>query len=235
MHYSVDVESSSEPYVLIVEDQRAMARALSDYVSALSLVRVAPDVSRAREFLESADEIIAAVVDVSLPDGNGLDLLEEVRPRRPLLPVLVLTGREAWDDVNRAFTLSARYIRKTADAGALARMVTSFVIASLPDAEQALTLIDQFCDEYELSPRQREVVRLYIQGCPRDGLAAAMSLSENTVKTHVRETLRKCSATSLDSLCRQILQQAVHTGPEGEEGEAEAMGRASGLESTPDE
>lgn len=211
------VSKGSEPYVLIVEDQRAMARALSDYVSALAQVRVADTVALAREYLESSDEVVAAVVDVSLPDGNGLDLLAEVRPRRPLLPVLVLTGREAWDDVNRAFTLSARYVRKTADAGSLARMVTSFVIASLPDAEQAMVLIDRFCDEYGLSRRQREVVRLYIQGCPRDGLADAMALTENTVKSHVRETLAKCSAVSLDSLCRQILQQAVHRRHETEE------------------
>lgn len=205
-----------------------MARALHDYVSALAPVRVATTATEAREFLESGDEIAAAVVDVSLPDGNGLDLLAELRPRRPLLPVLVLTGREAWDDVNRAFTLSARYVRKTADAGALARMVTSFVIASLPDAEQALALIDRFCDEQELSRRQREVVRLYIQGCPRDGLADAMGLRENTVKTHVRETLRKCSASSLDSLCRQILQQAVHTrNREAEEREREPAARGA--------
>lgn len=205
-----------EPYVLIVEDQRAMARALADYVSALAPVQVAGTVRAARKFLESGDEIVAAVMDVSLPDGNGLDLLGDLRPRRPLLPVLVLTGREAWDDVNRAFTLSARYVRKTSDAGSLARMVTSFVIASLPDAEQALALIDRFCDDYDMSRRQREVVRLYIQGCPRDGLSDAMSLTDNTVKTHVRETLRKCKASSLDSLCRQILQQAMHRALESE-------------------
>lgn len=203
------VVKADEPSVLIVEDQPAMARALADYVGALVSVRVATTVRAATEILDSCESIAAAIVDVSLPDGNGLDLIAAIRPRWPLLPVLVLTGRDAWDDVNRAFTLSARYVRKTRDAGALARLVTSFVIAALPDAERALQVVDDFCERFELSDRQRDVVRLYIQGCPRDALAEAMSVSENTIKSHVRETLRKCQATSLDALCRQILQEAL--------------------------
>ncbi len=203
------VAQGEEPVVLIVEDQRAMARALRQYVGALAPVRLAETVSQARDILESGEEIAAAIVDVSLPDGNGLDLIAAVRPRFPLLPVLVLTGRDAWDDVNRAFTLSARYVRKTRDASALARMVTSFVLASVPDVERALLVVNEFCERFDLSARQRDVVRLYIQGCPRDGLADAMHVSENTVKTHVREALRKCSSSSLDSLCRQILQESI--------------------------
>lgn len=209
---------TDERFVLIVEDQPAIARTLSDLVGALAPVQVSATLAEARPVLESPADLLAAIVDVSLPDGNGIDLIAEIRPRRPLLPVLVLTARDDWEDVNRAFALAARYVRKTRDASFLARMVTSFVLAALPDVERAMSIVDQFCDRYDLSPRQRELVRLYIQGCPRDGLASAMRLAENTVKYHVRETLHKCEASSLDALCRQILQESLRT-VEGEPGE----------------
>lgn len=186
-----------------------MALALADYVAALVAVGVAVTAGEAMEMLDSGESIAAAIVDVALPDGDGLDLIAAVRPRLPLRPILVLTGFDAWDDVNRAFSLSARYLRKTRDAGALARRVVRFVIPALPDAERALSVVDELCRRFELSERQRDVVRLYIQGCPRDGRAAALEVSENTIESHVRETLRKCRATSLDALCRQILQEAL--------------------------
>jgi DNA-binding response OmpR family regulator len=54
----------------------------------------------------------AAIVDIGLPDGSGLDLIEWIRSVRPLTPVLVLSGRCDPDVVNRVYDLAAEYVVK---------------------------------------------------------------------------------------------------------------------------
>ena len=83
--------------ICLVEDDLLLGRALQGALEQAGhqvvWVRMA---SNAREWL-SNDSIDAGVLDLGLPDGDGIELLRELRARKSSLPVLVITAREALD------------------------------------------------------------------------------------------------------------------------------------------
>ena len=85
--------------LLLVEDDADMADLLGQVLGFEGFdVRVAPSLSAAREALSSPPNLV--LLDVGLPDGNGFDLLREIRAEHGDLPVLMLTARgDAMDRV----------------------------------------------------------------------------------------------------------------------------------------
>ena len=81
--------------MLIVEDDAPLALVLRDGLTPIGLaVDVAPDVATAQDFLAAA-EFDILILDLGLPDGDGLTLLRALRRRGAAMPVLILTARDA--------------------------------------------------------------------------------------------------------------------------------------------
>ncbi|HHN46637.1 MAG TPA: response regulator, partial [Planctomycetes bacterium] len=104
--------------MLIVEDEpdllATLARAAS--VTAGVMALEAPTISDARRIIETHADLRLAVTDVRLPDGNGLDLIREVRSNGCLLPFIVITGYHQADVAVDAYRLGAiRYLMKPFD------------------------------------------------------------------------------------------------------------------------
>jgi DNA-binding response OmpR family regulator len=84
--------------VLVVEDDSALAAALYDGLSAYGFaVDRAPGVVRARDLL-GVHFYDALVLDLGLPDGDGLELMRSLRSRENPVPILILTARSAVAD-----------------------------------------------------------------------------------------------------------------------------------------
>lgn len=100
--------------VLIVEDDVPMARAIRRMVELLTDGEgvVAPSCAVARELLASLHTWRGAIIDKCLPDGDGLDVLAELRCLHRELPALVLTGVCSHEVAERARALGARYVVK---------------------------------------------------------------------------------------------------------------------------
>jgi len=98
------------PRVLIVEDDPREAEALARLLAGHgAVVAVAPTVREARRLRDGADVVL---LDLGLPDGDGLELLPALRPR----PVLVITGRAGVRPLVRAFERGAAdYVLKPYD------------------------------------------------------------------------------------------------------------------------
>ena len=95
------------PKILIVEDDELLLDAVSGQLDQLGYsVCAAGSVQAAREAL-ATQTIDGIVLDLGLPDGDGLDLLPWARQRLPGLPVLVLTAREGVDDRVRGLNAGA--------------------------------------------------------------------------------------------------------------------------------
>lgn len=198
--------------VLLLEDDLQLGKALT---KALTQEGFAPQwlrrVQEARSLLEY-ETFAAALLDIGLPDGSGLDLLQWLRTRGNALPVLLLTARDAVEDRVRGLDAGADdYLPKPFAIPELVSRIRALVRRSAGFATQAWQVgglvIDPVRHEVrhggdliELSPREFqilvELMRHQGQIVPKRALAnAVFSLSDtagsNALEVHVHNLRRK--------------------------------------------
>ncbi|SHG01984.1 two component transcriptional regulator, LuxR family [Jatrophihabitans endophyticus] len=154
------------------------------------------------------------LLDVHMPDGGGLAVLEAVRDSAPATRFLALSVSDAAEDVIAVIRAGARgYVTKTISAGELADAVervadgdvvfsprlAGFVLDAFRDAPVAPS-IDPEIDQ--LTPREREVLRLLARGYAYKEIAAELFISIKTVETHASNVLRKLQLSNRHQLTR---------------------------------
>ncbi|CEA06250.1 two component LuxR family transcriptional regulator [Pseudomonas saudimassiliensis] len=129
------------------------------------------------------------LLDLHLPDSNGLILLEKLRAIDPLTPVAMLTGSTNPSDMDAALRLGAAgFISKTADG----QMLVSAALRLLFGEQVVMASEHQPLDrqttarEQGITPRQLEILDLLAEGLPNKVICQRLSLSEDTVKTHLK-------------------------------------------------
>jgi DNA-binding NarL/FixJ family response regulator len=191
--------------ILIVDDHSLFRDGLRSLLTAQGH-EVVGEARNGREALELVPRLAPDVVlmDVSMPDMNGIEATRLLRAEKPDVKVVILTASE--DDANLFDAV------KAGAQGYLLKNLEADDFFSLLDAasrgEPALTpnlakrLLQEFAKppakeaapsaEEELTPREREVLELMVEGVTSNRkLAKRLNLSENTVKFHVRNILDK--------------------------------------------
>jgi DNA-binding NarL/FixJ family response regulator len=159
------------------------------------------------------------LLDLHMPDGNGITALETIKLRHPAPAVLVLSASENRDDMQRALKKGALgFIPKTATPavmlGAL-RLVLAGGIYIPPE------MLDQSTDNRsaedgtapELSPRQLEVLARSIEGKPYNIIARELGLAESTVKTHLIAAFRVLGVSNRMQAARKVQQLKLRLPP----------------------
>ncbi len=190
---------------LVVEDEAPLARALTRQLEEHRPVVWASSLAEAREALFRRDDWAGVLLDLILPDGHGLDLLEEIRERRPLLPVVVLTGELRPELVNRVQALDAAYVCKPANRENVERFVRSALGAEPLETDEVTRRIDRLMGDVGLTRREAQLLGYAVDGLSRRQLAETMGVAENTVKAQIRSILRKTKARSIATLAQSVL------------------------------
>ncbi|MEJ2291882.1 MAG: response regulator transcription factor [Deinococcales bacterium] len=179
--------------VLIVDDHpvvRAGLRAFLDLQDDFDVVGEAGSLGEARERArETGPDLV--LLDLQLPDGSGLTLIEELAAA---CRVLVLTSFLDEAKVRQAMRRGASgYLLKHAGPNALLDKVRAALRGEVPlDPEAVRALASPVMDPLaELTPRERQVLALMAQGLSNKRIAARLSISEKTVKTHAGHVFAK--------------------------------------------
>ena len=191
----------TNPIVFVVDDDVSVRESLELMISSAGWQ---PETfSSAREFL-SRPRVHAPsclILDVNLPDLNGLDLQTRVAGERIDMPIIFITG---YGDV----PMTVRAMK----AGAVEFLTKPFSDDALLDAigsaiERSRTLlgrtaeVQMLADRYQmLSLREREVMALVTTGLLNKQVAFDLGISEITVKAHRGRVMRKMQAGSLVDL-----------------------------------
>jgi DNA-binding NarL/FixJ family response regulator len=205
---------ASVPRVFLVDDHqmfRAGVRAeLGDRVD---VVGEAADVESAVEGIRATRPEVV-LLDVHLPGGGGKSVVETVKPALPDVVFLALSVSDAAEDVIAVIRAGARgYVTKSISSDDLAAAVrrvrdgdavfsprlAGFVLDAF-SGDVAPEVADPELDQ--LSPREREVMRLIARGYTYKELARRLDLSVKTVETHVSAVLRKLQLSSRHELTR---------------------------------
>lgn len=195
-------------HALVVEDSPAIAKAAE-----LVLRRAGWSVAHANGVCEamqllSRRRFAAAVVDLGLPDGCGIEVVRACAGGEPPTPVVVLTVASAWATVDAALRAGAAgYLLKEDLAHHLPRALDDVVRGGCPlSATVARHLVTAALHPANgcaptasaregthepVTARERDVLRWLAAGRSYDDIAQALTVSPNTVRTHVRALYRK--------------------------------------------
>lgn len=184
--------------ILIVEDEPSLSttlvRATETYFSPLCVGSKAA----AMGVVEDGTEVAAAIVDVGLPDGDGLEVVARLRARFADLPILVLTGSMEPATINRAQLLHAEYVVKPFFTDNVAKFIQrALQRSSSVDKERLQGVVAQITREQRLSAREAQILIFAVEGVPRRHIADVLGVSENTVKSQVRSLLEKVGKQTL--------------------------------------
>jgi DNA-binding NarL/FixJ family response regulator len=154
------------------------------------------------------------LLDVHMPDGGGLAVLQGVGAELPDTHFLALSVSDAAEDVIALIRAGARgYVTKTISADDLAdaiiRVADGDVVFSprlagfVLDAFRGAPLVPSVDPDFDqLTPREREVLRLLARGYAYKEIAAELFISIKTVETHASNVLRKLQLSSRHQLTR---------------------------------
>jgi two-component system response regulator PilR (NtrC family) len=112
-------------YCLIVDDEPDIRTLVSLFMKREGVTTLeAADLSEAREQLAANEDIDLCLADMRLPDGNGLDLVDEIRRQRPQMPVAVITAHGQVEAAVRALKAGAfDFINKPIEQDTLRRLL----------------------------------------------------------------------------------------------------------------
>lgn len=201
---------------LVVEDQTIVREMLTELLQQDSRFVAVLSVGSAHEVREAAERARPdlAILDVMLPDGHGLDLLDEFRRRFPRARVVVLTAHSSVEIAHRAAKLGAHgIVMKGASLGEL-RMAVDRVLAGgiYHCAATAKLLQSSIANPPRpdpLSRRQRQILQLVARGASSKEIALELGLSEKTVSNHRAAIMRKLGIHDVAGLTRYALREGL--------------------------
>jgi FixJ family two-component response regulator len=189
------------PVVFVVDDDVSVRESLELLVRSAGWR--AETFGSAREFLSRPRDPGPGclVLDVHLPDLNGLDLQERIAGERGDLPIILITGYGDVPMAVRAMKAGAvemltKPLRHDALIGAIAKAIDRSR-AALRDEAEMRALRDRYDS---LSAREREVMGLVVLGLLNKQVGGELGISEITVKAHRGKVMRKMKAASLADL-----------------------------------
>ena len=212
--------ASGQPLrVFLVDDHRLFLSGVRAELAgradvAIEIAGEAVDVESAVEGIRrTAPDVV--LLDVHLPGGGGRAVIESVRPQHPGVVFLALSVSDAAEDVIAVIRAGARgYVTKTISsddlAAAIARVhdgdavfsprLAGFVLDAFAGELPAGASLDPDLDQ--ITPREREVLRLLARGYTYKEIARRLEVSIKTVETHVSSVLRKLQLSSRHELTR---------------------------------
>jgi DNA-binding NarL/FixJ family response regulator len=183
----------------IVDDHEVLREGLESLLvgSDLEVVGTAGNVAAAMDLVEhSAPDV--ALVDIGLPDGSGIELARRLLAARPGLRIVLYTGEtdaellyEGLDSGAQGYALKAGPMQELVSAITQVAAGGSYVDPRLDRillTERATTKVPQ------LSPRERQVMGLMAEGRTAEVVGEQLGVSVETVRTHVRNAIRKLQA-----------------------------------------
>ena len=195
--------------VLIGDDHRIVREGLKQVLGDLSNgapeivvcaeAQTGPEVLERVASLQGGEGVDVVLLDIALPERDGLDVLQALRAAWPALPVLMLSTYPERQYAVRCIKLGAAgYLNKSADADAMVAAVrkaaTGGIYVSGATAEALAAAVSRVSATEALSHREHQVFRLLTAGHSVSEIGAQLGLAPNTVSTYRARILEKTGA-----------------------------------------
>lgn len=210
--------------ILIADDHDIVRRGLRSLVEDQAGWEVCAEAGTGRQAVERALQFKpdVAVLDITMPELNGLEATRQIRRAQPSTEVLVLTVHETEELVREVLKAGARgYILKS-DAGRdLVAAILSISqkkpyfnskvakLVSESFLKGGATVADDETVNSPLTPREREIVQLLAEGKANKEVADILGISVKTAETHRTNIMRKLHFHSIGELVRYAIRNKI--------------------------
>ena len=189
----------TEPIRVLIVDDHPLLREGIDLV-----IRNEPDMelvgsaSTGRESIDLFETARPHVVlmDLRLPDMSGIDAMIAIREKRPNARILILTTFEGDVEINRALKAGAfGYLLKSMPRKQIVEAIRAVHAGRRRIPPEIAATLAEHLGQGSLSQREIVILKQVAEGSRNKEIAAQLSLSEETVKSHMKNILEKLGAT----------------------------------------
>jgi len=195
----IEQMAGSAVRILLADDhalfRAGLRRILTDLVDA-PIVHEASSMAEVFRLLSDDPETELLLLDLSMPGMVGAKMIADLVEQSPNLLVTVISGSESRSDVTEAISSGAvGYIPKTSSPSVMInalRLILSggvylppILLEQRPKAPEAAITVNRAVNDFDLTPRQRSILGLLVQGKSNKEIARELQLSLSSVKFHI--------------------------------------------------
>jgi DNA-binding NarL/FixJ family response regulator len=210
--------------ILIADDHETIRRGLRHLLEQHEDWRVCGEASNGRQAVELALKTMPHVIllDLMMPEMNGLEAARAIKKALPETEILILTAHETDELIREVLSVGARgYVLKT---DPLLNVVAAIEALATHKPYFTWTVSKKMLDNYvahhaarEIAPgdlslltaREREVLQLLAEGRTNKAVSALLGISAKTVETHRAAIMKKLGLASVGELVRYALKSKV--------------------------
>jgi len=218
--------------ILVADDHELVRRGIRGLLRARQGWKVIAEAANGQDAVEKANKLKpdVAIVDVSMPDLDGLQVTRQIRKTSPKTEVVVLTMHE-----------SDQMVRRVLDAGALGYVLKSDLASHLVEAVREVSAGKLFLtpkvsdivmkgfiktgnqpgsaedSHARPTPREFEIIRLLAEGNANKKVAAELGITIRTVETHRAKIMRKLGLHSITELIHYAVRNQIVSIPSSKE------------------
>ena len=224
------------PRVVVVDDHPLFRRGVVELLNESDGFDVIADFDNAQSVITQLDTLYPslALVDLHMPEVCGLELLKNIKSRRPDLQVVILTASDDSADMLEALACGADgYLRKDTHPDEILSRLEQVLQGQVAINDSGVTLLAQHLRKPNVSPavnqpdhkdiyneltdREQQTLELITRGMSNKLIARELGISDGTVKVYVKNILRKLNLHSRLELAAwvhshdmKVAQQGTH-------------------------
>jgi DNA-binding NarL/FixJ family response regulator len=210
--------------ILLADDHALMRRGIRDLLESDPELEVIGEASDGREAVRMAEKLKpdVMIIDLAMPELNGLDAIRQVRRDVPDIELLVFSMHDSEELIREVFAAGARgYVLKNDVALYLVEAVKSlarhkpFFTPRISEAilnslvSTAVPGQPEPARSGPLSGREREILQLLAENKSNKDIAKALGISVRTVETHRRSVMQKLDANSIVELVHYAIRNGI--------------------------
>jgi len=209
--------------ILLADDHKVVRQGTRALLSAIPEWEIVGEADNGRDAVSLTAELKPDIVilDISMPELNGLDATRQIKKKSPETEVLIFTGQETEELVHDVFDSGARsYIMKTDAADHLIDAIKAlsehkhFFTSRISEIVFARYIqekgtLEGAPEKSRITDREREIVQLLAEGKSSKEIATILGISVRTVETHRATIMKKLGLKSFSELIRYAVRNKI--------------------------
>jgi len=211
---------TSEIKIILVDDHKLLRDGLRNIIEQRSNMHVIGEASNGREAIKTCSKLLPNVIvmDVAMPDLNGIEAAVQIHKIHPDIKIIGLSMHSSKQFIQGMFNAGASgYLLKDGDADELIAAITTvmhnkkYLSKDINQEFLALLKKGETLQKTQLSSREKEVLQLIAEGNSSKKIGEILFLSSKTVDVHRTNIMKKIDLHTIPELTKYAIQKGLTT------------------------